>query len=144
MCKVDFISNLDFSFDQEKVIHFLKKYAENEGFAISQIQYNFVTQPSMLKMNNDYLGHDNHTDIITFDYSTKKGIKAEVYISTEMMKENAKKFNQSAENEAIRLISHALFHCMGYSDKTDAGKKKMRLLEDRFINDVSRETINNV
>ena len=55
MCKVDFISNLDFSFDQEKVIHFLKKYAENEGFAISQIQYNFVTQPSMLKINNDYL-----------------------------------------------------------------------------------------
>ena len=144
MCKVDFISNLAFSFDQEIVIRFLKKYAESEGFSISQIQYNFVTQTAMLKMNNHYLGHDNHTDIITFDYSAKKTINAEVYISNEMIKENAKKFKQTVENETIRLVSHALFHCMGYSDKTDEGKKKMRSLEKSFINDVSRETISNV
>ena len=144
MCKVDFVSSPAFSLDQEKLIRFLKKYAENDGFAISQIQYNFISQPEMLKINKDYLDHDNHTDIITFDYSTNKTIKAEVYISIEMMKKNAKKFRQTTENEAIRLISHALFHCMGYSDKTAEGKKQMRSLEDSFIKDVSRETISNV
>ena len=144
MCKVDFVSSPAFSLDQEKLIRFLKKYAENEGFAISQIQYNFISQPDMLKINKDYLDHDNHTDIITFDYSTNKTIKAEVYISIEMMKKNAKKFRQTTENEAIRLISHALFHCMGYSDKTAEGKNQMRSLEDSFIKDVSRETISNV
>ena len=144
MCKVDFVSSRAFSLNQEKLIRFLKKYAENDGFTISQIQYNFISQPDMLKINKDYLNHDNHTDIITFDYSTKKTIKAEVYISNEMMKENAKKFGQTIENEMIRLISHALFHCMGYSDKTTEEKKQMRSLEDSFINDVSRETISNV
>ena len=144
MCKVDFVSSPAFSLDQEKLIRFLKKYAENDGFTISQIQYNFISQPDMLKINKDYLNHDNHTDIITFDYSTKKTIKAEVYISNEMMKENAKKFGQTIENETIRLISHALFHCIGYSDKTTKGKKQMRFLEDSFIKDVSRETISNV
>tara|TARA_B100001996_G_scaffold7309_1_gene6162 strand:+ start:775 stop:1209 length:435 start_codon:yes stop_codon:yes gene_type:complete len=144
MCKVDFVSSRAFSLNQEKLIRFLKKYAENDGFTISQIQYNFISQPDMLKINKDYLNHNTHTDIITFDYSTKKTIKAEVYISNEMMKENAKKFGQTIENEMIRLISHALFHCMGYSDKTTEEKKQMRSLEDSFINDVSRETISNV
>ena len=144
MCKVDFVSSPAFSLDQEKLIRFLKKYAENDGFTISQIQYNFISQPDMLKINKDYLDHDNHTDIITFDYSTNKTIKAEVYISIEMMNENAKSFHQTPENEAVRLIAHALFHCMGYSDKTAGGKKQMRSLEDSFIKDVSRETISNV
>ncbi len=97
MCKVNFVSSPAFSLDQEKLIRFLKKYAENDGFTISQIQYNFISQPDMLKINKEYLDHDNHTDIITFDYSTKKTIKAEVYISNEMMKENAKKFGQTLE-----------------------------------------------
>ena len=144
MCKVDFISCPAFSFSKEKIIRFLKKYAEDEGYVVSQIQYKFLDKPSMLKLNNQYLNHDNHTDIITFDYSEKKTIKAEVYISIETMKENAKIFGQPIEHEAIRLISHALFHCMGYSDNNDIEKEKMRSMEGRFINDVSRETIDNV
>ena len=61
-----------------------------------------------------------------------------------MMKENAKKFKQSIENETVRLISHALFHCMGYSDKSKLEKEKMRIMEEKFLNDVSRETITKV
>ncbi len=144
MCKVDFISCPDFSFSKETVVRFLKKYAEDEGYTVAQIQYNFLDKPSMLELNNRHLNHNNHTDVITFDYSEKKAIKAEVYISIETMKENAKEFGQTADYEAVRLISHALFHCMGYSDKNDVGRKRMRAMEDRFINDVSRETISNV
>ena len=70
----------------------------------------------MFKINKSYLNHDNDTDVITFDYSNEKKIKAEVYISLEMINENAKNLKQDPENEAGRLSSHALFHCMGYSD----------------------------
>ena len=97
MSKVDFISCPPFSFKKEKIIRVLKKYAEDEGYSIKKIQYNFLEKPSMLKMNKSYLGHDSHTDIITFDYSENMSINAEVYISIDMMKENAKKFKQSIE-----------------------------------------------
>ena len=144
MSKVDFISCPPFSFKKEKIIRVLKKYAEDEGYSIKKIQYNFLEKQSMLKMNKSYLGHDSHTDIITFDYSENMSINAEVYISIDMMKENAKKFKQSIENEMVRLISHALFHCTGHSDKSKLEKEKMRIMEEKFINDVSRETIANV
>ncbi len=75
MCKIDFISEPFFSFGKEKIIHFLKKYAEMEGFSISEIQYNFIDKPSMFKINKSYLNHDNDTDVITFDYSNEKKLK---------------------------------------------------------------------
>ena len=94
--------------------------------------------------NVNFLNHDNHTDILTFDYSEEKNLIAEVYISLSMMRENAKKYNQSIENECIRLISHGLFHCLGYKDKTPDEKVTMRELEEEFIFAVSRETNQNV
>lgn len=144
MCKISFISGPSFSFGKEKIIHVLKKYAKKEGFSISEIQYNFIDKSSMFKINKSYLKHENDTDVITFDYSKEKKINAEVYISLEMMNENAKTLRQDPENEAVRLISHALFHCMGYSDKSSSERSKMRKMENSFINDVSRETIDNV
>ena len=98
----------------------------------------------MRSLNVDFLNHDNHTDILTFDYSEEKNLIAEVYISLSMMKENAKKYNQSIENECIRLISHGLFHCLGYKDRTNDEKAAMRKMEEEFIFAVSRETNQNV
>ena len=144
MCKISFISGPSFSFGKEKIIHVLKKYAKKEGFSISAIQYNFIDKSSMFKINKSYLKHENDTDVITFDYSKEKKINAEVYISLEMMNENAETLKQDLENETVRLISHALFHCMGYSDKSSSERSKMRKMENSFINDVSRETIDNV
>ena len=56
------------------------------------------------------------------------------------MIENAKENSQKIENEVIRLVSHALFHCMGYKDKTLDEKTTMRSKEEEFISAVSRET----
>ena len=56
------------------------------------------------------------------------------------MRENAKKYSQTTENEAIRLISHGLFHCLGYKDKSNNEKEIMRKKEEEFIFAVSRET----
>ena len=94
----------------------------------------------MRALNVDFLNHDNHTDILTFDYSEEKNLIAEVYISLPMMIENAKKYNQSVDNECFRLVSHGLFHCLGYKDKTPNEKDAMSKMEEEFIFAVSRET----
>ena len=129
--------------------HFLNKtaassmllhFASSDGFEIDNIEYNFVDSKKMYSLNKDYLNHTTDTDIITFDYSENKTISAEVYISKDMMIENAKENIQSLENECIRLVSHALFHCMGYKDKSPNEKKIMRSKEEEFISAVSRET----
>ena len=115
-------------------------FANKRGFKIEKLEYNFVDLNAMRALNVDFLNHDNHTDILTFDYSEEKNLIAEVYISLPMMIENAKKYNQSVDNECFRLVSHGLFHCLGYKDKTPNEKDAMSKMEEEFIFAVSRET----
>ena len=140
MQMIKFISCPDDLIEKNILKETITYFADNEGFKINKLEYKFVDLKQMQSLNNNFLNHKNDTDIITFDYSEGKTIIAEVFISTEMMRENAQKYSQSFENECIRLISHGLFHCLGYKDKSSEEKKIMKKKEEEFIFAVSRET----
>ena len=144
MQKIKFIGYSNTLFQSKILEETIVFFANKSGFKIEKLEYNFVDLNAMRSLNVDFLNHDNHTDILTFDYSEEKNLIAEVYISLSMMSENAKKYNQSIDNECVRLISHGLFHCLGYKDKTPAEKAVMRKMEEEFIFAVSRETNQNV
>ena len=144
MQKIKFIGYSNTLFQNKILEETIVFFANKSGFKIKKLEYNFVDLNAMRSLNVDFLSHDNHTDILTFDYSEEKNLIVEVYISLPMMRENAKKFNQSIDNECIRLISHGLFHCLGYKDKTPGEKAVMRKMEEEFIFAVSRETNQNV
>ena len=140
MQNIKFLGTSNHFLNKTAVSSMLLSFASSEGFEVDNIEYNFVDSKKMYSLNKDYLDHTTDTDIITFDYSEKKTISAEVYISKDMMIENAKENSQTPENECLRLMSHALFHCMGYKDKSPFEKKNMRSKEEEFISAVSRET----
>ena len=144
MQKIKFIGYSNTLFQNKILEETIVFFANKSGFKIEKLEYNFVDLHAMRSLNVDFLNHDNHTDILTFDYSEEKNLIAEVYISLSMMRENAKKYNQSVDNECVRLISHGLFHCLGYKDKTPGEKAVMRKMEEEFIFAVSRETNQNV
>ena len=144
MQKIKFIGYSSSLFQNKILDETIGFFANKSGFKIEKLEYNFVNLNAMRSLNVDFLNHDNHTDIITFDYSEEKNLIAEVYISLSMMRENAKKYNQSIDNECLRLISHGLFHCLGYKDKTPGEKAIMRKKEEEFIFAVSREINQNV
>ena len=144
MQKIKFIGYSNTLFQNKILEETIFYFANKSGFKIEKLEYNFVDLNAMRSLNVDFLSHDNHTDILTFDYSEEKNLIAEVYISLSMMRENAKKYKQSIDNECVRLISHGLFHCLGYKDKTPVEKTVMRKMEEEFIFAVSRETNQNV
>ena len=94
---------------------------------------NFVDATTLLELNQKHLNHDTDTDILTFDYTVDTKITAEAFISCEALIENAKKYNQSAEKETLRLVSHALLHCMGQNDKSEDEKLTMQRKEDACL-----------
>ena len=140
MQMIKFISCPNDLIDKDILKETITYFADKDGFKIKKLEYNFVDIKQMKSMNNNFLNHKSDTDIITFDYSEGKTIIAEVFISTVMMIDNAQKYMQSVENECIRLISHGLFHCLRYKDKSSKEKEIMRKKEEEFIFAVSRET----
>ena len=98
--------------------------------AIDQFSVNFIGKEKMLEMNQKYLNHDTHTDILTFDYGNQHVINAELFVSEYMCTLNAAENAQSTENECLRLISHGFLHTIGFSDKKSEDKILMTEQED--------------
>ena len=92
MQKIKFIGYSNTLFQNKILEETIVFFANKSGFKIEKLEYNFVDLNAMRSLNVDFLNHDNHTDILTFDYSEEKNLIAEVYISLSMMRENAKKY----------------------------------------------------
>ena len=97
---------------------FLLKQLKKEGKGVEAINYIFCDDAYLLQVNQQYLNHNTHTDIITFELSPKgQPLIADIYISVERVKENAAAFHTSFIKELHRVIFHGALHLAGYKDK---------------------------
>ena len=101
--------------------------------SIDQFAVNFIGKEKMLEMNQKYLNHDTHTDILTFDYGNQQVINAELFVSEHMCTLNAAENAQSIESECLRLISHGFLHTIGFLDKKPEDKILMTEQEDHCL-----------
>lgn len=126
-------TNIPSFLNSQKVENALVEFSSLYGFSIDKLSYNFVSKETLLEMNRQYLKHDTHTDIISFDYTSDKSLTAEFFISMWAVAQSAEEEAQSTENETLRVISHGILHCMGKNDKNKAEQMEMRRLEEEFI-----------
>jgi rRNA maturation RNase YbeY len=131
--------------DRTSVKQLIIDLFKKEQVNLNRLNYIFCSDKYLLKINQQYLGHDTLTDIITFPLSQiGEPIIAEIYVSIERIKENAKTYKVSYQNELLRVMIHGALHLSGYKDKLKPEQLQMRSKEDYYLNyfKVSRETIN--
>ena len=131
-----FITFNDFpavSYTQASVTAWLESCLHHLDVPKAKLMYHFITDEDLLRINQDYLNHNTYTDIITFDYSSADQIEAEVFISTQRMVENATNNSQSIDKELLRLLCHAILHCLGHKDSTEDEKRFMRSKENELM-----------
>jgi rRNA maturation RNase YbeY len=114
---------------------FLQQTAKREGRQIASLNIIFCSDDYLLDINKQYLNHDYYTDIITFDLSElKKGpVTAELYISYDRIKDNARLLKTTTSKELHRVIFHGLLHLFGYKDKSTKDQMLMRKMEDKLL-----------
>lgn len=112
----------------------LRRLFEREHLGLESLNYIFCTDAYLLTINQQYLKHDTLTDIITFDLSEAGGgVRAEIYISQERVRENAREFGSGFVQELHRVIFHGALHLCGYKDKTIPQQKLMRHKEQECL-----------
>ena len=119
--------------DEERIRHWIGACIRGEGFEEGTLNYVFCDDDYLLRLNIEFLKHDTLTDIISFDYTMGKEVSGDIFISVERVRENAKKFSQSIDNEMNRVMVHGILHFMGFTDKTDAEKTIMRSKEEKSL-----------
>ncbi len=147
MIKNLFITNSTKNKLRKSTVHnFISRLKSDLNFEIDSLVINFVTADQIKPINKEYLGHNYSTDIITFNYSGENyTLDGEIFISLDDASLFAKKYNVSLENEILRLIIHGFLHMVGYDDKVEKDKKKMKRLENslvnKYLNSINKFTI---
>ena len=133
--QLEYIYETDFSLKTEKLYSsWLVSCSYHYGVHSLFLAYAFMDDDALHALNLKHLKHDTLTDIITFDDSVGKDINANIAISIDRVKANALTYSVSFDTELLRVMSHGLLHCLGFSDKTSAEAQAMRTEEDVCIN----------
>jgi probable rRNA maturation factor len=127
--------------ERTRLKKFLVNLFKKEGKRLGELQYIFCSDDYLLEINRQYLNHDYYTDIITFDLSDRgQLVNAEIYISVDRVRENAREYGNSIRNEFHRVIFHGALHLCGYKDKKPAQQKEMREMEEKYLGLWARST----
>lgn len=116
----------------------IRRVADTYNKTIGDIGYLFCDDNKILEVNNEYLGHNYYTDIITFDYTEGDVLNGDIVISLDTVRSNAEKYNKEYKEELHRVIIHGILHLCGINDKGPGEREIMEKAE----NDALRECTN--
>ena len=111
----------------------IKAVAATHNRKVGEIGYMFVDDEKILEVNNEYLGHDYYTDIITFDYCKGNVLNGDIVISLDTVRTNAEKFGKTYEDELFRVIIHGVLHLCGINDKGPGEREIMEENENKAL-----------
>jgi rRNA maturation RNase YbeY len=131
---IEYVYNTDFSLSDEFLFSsWLNRVVLSENFNLGLVVYAFFNDKELKELNIKHLGHDFYTDILSFDETTGKNVQGSIAISVDRVKENAKTYNVSFENELLRVMAHGVLHFMGYNDINKEQKIEMTNKENLKI-----------
>ena len=118
---------------KREISSWIKAVAATHGRKVGEIGYMFVDDEKILEVNNEYLGHDYYTDIITFDYDEDDVLNGDLVISLDTVRSNAELFKKSYEDELHRVIIHGILHLCGINDKGPGEREIMEENENKAL-----------
>ena len=111
----------------------IKAVAQTYGRKVGEVGYMFVNDEKILEINNEYLGHDYYTDVITFDYDEGDVVNGDIVISLDTVQTNAEMFGKAYEDELYRVIIHGILHLCGLNDKGPGEREIMEKAENKAL-----------
>ncbi len=100
---------------------------------MGRLTYIFCDDEYILEVNREYLHHDYYTDIITFDYSTRRRIAGDMVISLDTVATNAEAYGRDYSEELLRVVVHGVLHLCGINDKGPGEREIMERHENEAL-----------
>lgn len=102
-----------------------------------EVSISFVDNDEIRELNRDYRGVDKSTDVLSFpldeDILVPIPLLGDIIISMETAIEQAEDFGHSLDREISYLVTHSMFHLMGYDHMNEEEKNIMRSKEKQVM-----------
>jgi probable rRNA maturation factor len=108
---------------------------EGEGVPEAEISLAFVDNPTIHRLNQRYLQHDEPTDVLSFPLSepNAKKLQGELVIGAEVAQAQALEHGHDVQAELALYIIHGLLHLCGHDDHDPADAARMRERERHYL-----------
>ena len=111
----------------------IKAVAASYNRKVGEVGYLFCNDEKILEVNQQYLGHDYYTDIITFDYDEGDVINGDIVISLDTVRSNTAQQGTEYMDELHRVIIHGILHLCGINDKAPGEREIMEAAENKAL-----------
>ena len=120
--------------DEASIDSLAKFVLESETRNDASLDFAFVNDATIQRLNLEYLAHDQPTDVLTFPYSTGPGtLEGEIVISTERALQQAGEFGWPVGMEIGLYVIHGLLHLCGHDDRRPADAAAMKERQEKLL-----------
>jgi probable rRNA maturation factor len=116
--------------DKDRVVELSRAALDRIGRTEAVLTVTFIRDRAMRRLNRDYRGIDEPTDVLSFAYHEGEEAQAcdetshigDVVISVETAGRYARELGLSFDREIELLVIHGALHLAGYDHETDDGE----------------------
>lgn len=121
--------------DRGRMREIARTVLTGEGVADYEISLAFVDNPTIHRLNKQFLQHDEPTDVLTFPLSegNAKKLAGELVLGVEVAKAEAGERGHDVQAELALYVIHGLLHLCGFDDKSEKLALKMRERERHYL-----------
>lgn len=109
----------------------------------AEVSVTLVDNERIRGMNAEFRGIDRETDVLSFPLGDEEGFEVDpdtdaillgdIVISLERANAQAEEYGHSFKREVAFLITHSLFHLLGYDHMTEDGEKEMFAKQEKVL-----------
>ncbi|MBF0499963.1 MAG: rRNA maturation RNase YbeY [Candidatus Riflebacteria bacterium] len=106
----------------------------------------FCDDDFVQKLNNQYLGHNRPTDVLSFpieeeEFESEIRMIGDVVISVEAACRQAEELKHPVELEIVFLLTHGLLHLIGYDHSVKSALARMKQREETICSLLSEKKL---
>lgn len=117
--------------------------AEEEIEDDAEVSVTLVDNARIREMNKEFREIDSETDVLSFPLGDENGFEVDpdtdalllgdIVISLEKARSQAEEYGHSFGREVAFLITHSLFHLLGYDHMTEDEEKEMFAKQEKVL-----------
>jgi probable rRNA maturation factor len=121
--------------DKKKLAEAVQAVLTGEKCNRAGISVAVVDDPTIHKMNQEFLQHNEPTDVLSFLLeSVDDYLEGEIIVSADTAVRTAKRYGWTYSDELLLYVIHGALHLLGYDDRSPAARRKMRDRERYYLN----------
>ncbi len=122
--------------DQRRIREAVRAILAGEGYSAGQVSVAVVDDPTIHRLNRQFLEHDYPTDVLSFlleENDQRTRLEGEVIVSADTAAQTAERYGWRAEDELLLYVIHGTLHLTGYDDLEPELQVEMRERERHYL-----------